>query len=179
MNRVVTDLLTFARPLEAELAPTNVKELVEHTLRLVEADAKGRGVEIHKNISDNLRDISVDANQMTQALLNLMLNGVQAMVNGGNLEVGAAFDGSGSQLHIWVEDDGAGIAAEHLDKIFDPFFTTKEKGTGLGLAIVHTIVENHRSEIKVESPAPGKNRGGRFTISIPTHHGKNHADKAE
>jgi two-component system sensor histidine kinase HydH len=167
MNMVVTDLLTFARPTDAELTPTDMKELLEHTLKLVEADAQGRGVEIHRNISEGLGDISVDANQVTQALLNLMLNGVQAMQEGGNLEVGAAFDGFGSQLHIWVEDDGPGIAADHMDKIFDPFFTTREKGTGLGLAIVHTIVENHRGEIKVESPAPEKNKGTRFTISIP------------
>ena len=167
MNRVVTDLLTFARPLEAELAPTDLQELLEHILRLVKADAQGRGVEFHKNISDDLPEIDLDANQMTQCLLNLTLNALQVLDTGGSIEVGATMAADYSRLLIWVEDDGSGIPAEDLDEIFDPFFTTREQGTGLGLAIVHTIVENHNGEIRVESPVPEKNKGTRFTISIP------------
>jgi two-component system sensor histidine kinase HydH len=179
INRVVTDLLTFARPMEAELAPTDLKELIGHTLRLVEADAQRREVVIHENISPTLGNVAVDPNQMTQALLNLMLNGVQAMSVGGNLEVGAALDDAGSRLHIWVEDDGPGVSSKHLAKIFDPFFTTREKGTGLGLAIIHTIVENHRGEVMVESPPPGKNRGSRFTLSIPVDYSEIHSVQAD
>jgi two-component system sensor histidine kinase HydH len=159
MNRVVTDLLTFARPVEAELAPTDLQELFEHILRLVKADAQGRGVD--------LPEIDLDANQMTQCLLNLTLNALQVLDAGGSIEVGATMAGADPRLLLWVEDDGSGIPAEDLDKIFDPFFTTREQGTGLGLAIVHTIVENHNGEIKVESPVPEKNKGARFTISIP------------
>lgn len=165
INRVVTDLLTFARPLETELAATDVKELVEHTVRLVEGDAHRRGVEVHKNISPDVSRIFLDANQMTQSLLNLLLNALQVLDDGGRIEVGVSM--VGSELHIWVEDDGSGIPPEHLNKIFDPFFTTREKGTGLGLAIVHTIVENHNGEIKVESPPPGKSMGSSFTLMIP------------
>ena len=167
MNRVVTDLLTFARPLEAELAPTDLQELFEHILRLVKADAQGRGVEIHQNISADLPEIDLDANQMTQCLLNLALNALQVSDAGGSIEVGATMAADYSRLLIWVEDDGSGIPAEDLDKIFDPFFTTREQGTGLGLAIVHTIVENHSGEIRVESPPPGKSKGSRFAIRIP------------
>ena len=98
---------------------------------------------------------------------------------GGNLEVGAALDDAGSRLHIWVEDDGPGISSKHLAKIFDPFFTTREKGTGLGLAIVHTIVENHRGEVMVESPPPGKNRGSRFTLSLPVDYSEIHSVQAD
>ncbi len=167
MNRVVTDLLTFARPLEAELAPTDLQELIEHILRLVKADAQGRGVEIHQNISAGLPEIDLDTNQMTQCLLNLTLNALQVLDAGGSIEVGATMAADYSRLLIWVEDDGSGVPAEDLDKIFDPFFTTREQGTGLGLAIVHTIVENHNGEIRVESPPPGKSKGSRFTIRIP------------
>ena len=167
MNKVVTDLLTFARPLKAELTSTDFQELLEHVLRLVQADAQRRGVEIHKNISEDLPGIDLDANQMTQCLLNLTLNALQVLDAGGNIEVGATMAADYSRLLIWVEDDGSGIPAEDLDKIFDPFFTTREQGTGLGLAIVHTIVENHNGEIRVESPVPEKNKGTRFTISIP------------
>jgi two-component system sensor histidine kinase HydH len=167
IDRVVNDLLTFARPSEAELAPADLRNLVEHTLRLVVADAQGRGVKIHQNIAADLPLVTLDVNQMTQALLNLVLNGIQALGGGGNLEVGAAVDRSDSKLRLWVEDDGPGVPPQEVDKIFDPFFTTREKGTGLGLAIVHTIVANHRGEVRVESPPPGKSMGSRFTIRIP------------
>lgn len=166
INAVVTDLLTFARPMEAELAPTDVTELVEHTIRLVQADAQSRNVSIQMNIS-NLSKIPLDAHQMTQAILNLLLNALQAIKNSGRIEVGAELNPSDSILKIWVEDEGPGIKTDQKEKIFDPFFTTREKGTGLGLAIVHKIVENHSGEINLESPPVGKNQGTRITLTIP------------
>jgi len=166
INRVVTDLLTFARPMEADLAPTDVTELVERTVRLVQVDARSRDIDIQTNLSD-LSKIPLDANQMTQAILNLLLNSLQAVESGGHIEVGVELDPSVSQLKIWVEDDGPGISPDQKEKIFDPFFTTREKGTGLGLAIVHKIVENHGGEIHLQSPPAGKVQGCRFTVSIP------------
>lgn len=166
INSVVTDLLTFARPMEAELIPTDLTELIEHAVRLVEEDALSLNIDIQTDIQD-LSKIPLDANQMTQAILNLLLNALQAVKNGGRIEVGAELNPSDSLLKIWVEDDGSGIAAEQKEKIFDPFFTTREKGTGLGLAIVHKIVENHSGEINLQSPLAGKTRGCRFTITIP------------
>lgn len=166
INRVVTDLLTFARPMEADLVPTDVTELVERTVRLVKADAQSRDVDIRMSLSD-LSKVPLDANQMTQALLNLLLNSLQAVDSGGHIEVGVELDPSVSRLKIWVEDDGPGISQDQKEKIFDPFFTTREKGTGLGLAIVHKIVENHNGEINLQSPPAGKARGCRFTIRIP------------
>ena len=166
INAVVTDLLTFARPMDAELAPTDISELIEHTVRLVDADARSRNINVQMNISD-LSKIPLDAKQMTQAILNLLLNALQAVKNGGRIEVGAELNPSDSLLKIWVEDDGSGISADQKGKIFDPFFTTREKGTGLGLAIVHKIVENHSGEINLKSPPTGKTLGCRFTIGIP------------
>jgi len=166
INRVVTDLLTFARPMEAQLAPADVTELVESTVRLVQADARSRDIGIQMNLSD-LSIIPLDPHQIKQAMLNLLLNSLQAVDSGGRIEVGAELDPSVSRLKLWVEDDGPGIAPDQKEKIFDPFFTTREKGTGLGLAIVHKIVENHNGEINFQSPAAGKSRGCRFTISIP------------
>ena len=166
INRVVTDLLTFARPMEADLAPTDVTELIERTVRLVQADARSRNIGIQMSLSD-LSIVPLDTNQMTQAILNLLLNSLQAVSSGGHIEVGAELDPSVSRLNLWVEDDGPGISREQNEKIFDPFFTTREKGTGLGLAIVQKIVENHNGEINLQSPPHGKARGCRFTISIP------------
>ena len=114
-----------------------------------------------------LPEVKLDANQMTQALLNLLLNSLQAVKRGGRIEVGAALNTQNSSLHLWIEDDGPGIAVDQIEKIFEPFFTTREKGTGLGLSIVHKIIENHNGEIRVQSPLGGKDDGSRFTIIIP------------
>jgi two-component system sensor histidine kinase HydH len=166
INRVVTDLLTFARPTTVKISPTDISELIEHSVRLVEADALSRDVNIQMKISDFTK-LPLDANQLTQALLNLLLNALQALPPKGNIEIGAELDASDSRLHLWVKDDGPGIPSTHIEKIFEPFYTTREKGTGLGLAIVHKIVENHNGEIRVNSPPQGMPRGCRFSIIIP------------
>jgi len=167
INSVVNDLLTFARPLEPELASTDLFELIEHTVRLLETDARSRNIKIRSKINPDLNSFLLDANQITQALLNLMLNALQEVDDGGTVEVGANINESGTRLHIWVEDDGPGIPNDKKKKIFDPFFTTRKKGTGLGLAIVHKIVENHSGELQVESPLPGTTGGSRFIITLP------------
>jgi two-component system sensor histidine kinase HydH len=166
INRVVTDLLTFARPMTVEKSPTDITELIEHSVRLVEADALSREVNIRMEISD-LTKLPLDTNQITQALLNLLLNALQALPPKGNIEIGAELDTSDSRLHLWVKDDGPGIPITRIEKIFEPFYTTREKGTGLGLAIVHKIVENHNGELSVISPPKGMPRGCCFTIIIP------------
>ncbi|MES0446425.1 MAG: ATP-binding protein [Desulfobacterales bacterium] len=166
INRVVTDLLTFARPMKAELSPTDVTDLIEHSVRLVQAEALSRSVKIQMNVS-NLTKLPLDQSQLSQALLNLLLNAMQAVDSEGHVEIGAVLNASESRLHLWVEDDGPGIARDKSERIFEPFFTTKEKGTGLGLAIVYKIVENHNGEIKVISPPAGTAQGCRFSIFIP------------
>jgi len=167
INRVVTDLLIIARPQEPDLAPTDLQELLDHTVGLLKADADQRGVEIRRAIPSELPEVVMDENQMTQALLNLVLNALQAVEAGGTIEVGASVDAPDSRLNLWVEDDGPGIPPEQISKIFEPFFTTRAKGTGLGLPIVQRIVTHHRGEIRVESPPKGRAGGSRFTISIP------------
>ncbi|TES90651.1 MAG: PAS domain-containing protein [Desulfobacteraceae bacterium] len=167
INRVVNDLLTFAQPMKPNREPTDISKIIKHTIRLMEVDARSRDVLIHRNISPDLDKLSIDGNQITQALINLILNALQELDTGGIIEVGAEVDHSGNQINIWVEDNGSGIAHENKGKIFDPFFTTREKGTGLGLAIVHKIAENHGGEIRVDSPLPSKNQGCRFTIILP------------
>ncbi|MDB4442386.1 ATP-binding protein [bacterium] len=166
INRVVTDLLTFATPTLAEPVPADVTEIVEHCVRLVQADADSRNITLRKNIFD-LSKVRLDTNQITQALLNLLLNAMQSVEPGSTIEIGAALKPSDERLEIWVEDDGAGIEHKELDKIFDPFYTTRAKGTGLGLPIVHKILENHQGEIRIESPPAGKKTGCRFTLSLP------------
>lgn len=167
INSVVTDLLTFARPMKAEFESTSVSELVEHTILLVSPDANSRNIEIRREIASDLPAVLVDANQIKQALLNLLFNALEASESGGQITAGAAVDKNGNNLEIWVEDKGMGIPPDQQNRIFDPFFTTRKKGTGLGLAIVHKIVENHHGEIFLESPPNGEEHGCRFTIMVP------------
>jgi two-component system sensor histidine kinase HydH len=167
INRVVTDLLTYARPMMIDRTPVNLPELVHHVLRLVSADAQSQNVTITSHLPDNLEGVWLDANQVTQALLNLLLNALQAVSDGGGIEVGAAKEESGRRVHLWVEDNGPGIPPEAQHKILDPFFTTRDKGTGLGLAIVHKIVENHQGEIRIHSPVTGKGTGTLISLFFP------------
>jgi len=167
INRVVTDLLSFANPKAAEIAPTDIGELVDHVVRLVEADARAKNVAMRRHISPKQETVPLDAYQMTQALLNLLLNALKFIESAGVIDIKAFADNDNDQFVFQLEDNGPGIPKENLNKIFDPFFTTRETGTGLGLAIVHKIVENHHGDIDVESPPPGKSTGCRMTIRIP------------
>ena len=166
INRVVEDLLTFARPQETQPAPVELCQLVDPLLRLIEGDARDGRVTVTRHLPPSLPMVVLDGGQMTQMLLNLCLNALQAMNDGGTLSVDAGTDNDGG-LTLRVTDNGPGIPPEFQPRIFDPFFTTREKGTGLGLAIVQKIVENHRGGIGVESPPPGKARGCRFSVVIP------------
>ncbi len=166
INNVVTDLLTFARPMKAEFKPTNIQELIDRSVFLIQADADKYNISICKNVPPELPEMNIDPDLMTQALLNLTLNAIQMMKNGGSLEIGCALEDDESSLLIWVQDDGPGIKSELINKIFNPFVTTRDKGTGLGLSIVRKIVEYHNGEINVESPVRQNEKGCRFTIEV-------------
>ena len=167
INRVVTDLLSFANPKAADVKRTDPNELVDHVIRLIEADARAKNTTIHRDMPPDLKELPLDPYQMTQALLNLLLNSLKFIESGGTINIKGFLEDNGSRFVFQVEDNGPGIPRENLPRIFDPFFTTRETGTGLGLAIVHQIVENHQGEIDVESPPLNKSRGCRFFIRIP------------
>ncbi|WP_051182921.1 ATP-binding protein [Desulfocurvibacter africanus] len=161
LNRVITELLEYTRPMEIKPAAVDVTDLVAHSLRLVREDARVSGVDVRYTPNGPL-PARLDPDRISQALLNLLLNAIQAMDTGGALDVGLAR--KGRHLTISVRDTGKGIAPEDVGRIFDPYFTTKPKGTGLGLAIVQKIVEAHGGEIAVESE-PGQ--GSTFTMMLP------------
>jgi len=167
INRVVTDLLILARPFRAELKPVDVIELINHAALLVRSDSMANNIQIRTDFGEGLDRASLDASQMTQALLNLLLNSIQALTAGGHIEVGARVDSQNTFLQLWVEDNGPGISQKNRENIFDPFFTTRESGTGIGLAIVNKIVQNHDGEIQIQSPVSGKEKGCRVLITIP------------
>jgi two-component system sensor histidine kinase HydH len=163
LNRVITELLEFSRPMELKRRATDLAGLVRHTLGTIEGQARGEGVTVQSNLPPELPAAYIDPDRMTQVLLNLFLNALAAMDKGGVLTVGAARQDDYT-LRVSVADTGTGIRKEDLGRVFDPYFTTKPSGTGLGLAIVHRIVEVHGGEIRLESE-PGK--GSTFTILLP------------
>ncbi|OQX64195.1 MAG: hypothetical protein B5M56_00445 [Desulfococcus sp. 4484_241] len=164
LNRAVTQLLEFSRPVSVELADVPVSELIEHSLRLVENDFKRKGIDYSVNIRSCRDKISTDRDRLNQILLNLYLNAVEAMDEGGRLAVTVLDGDDGKTVVIEVSDTGHGIREEHLDHIFDPYFTTRSTGTGLGLAIVYKLVETLGGKITVESAV---GRGTVFRIYIP------------
>ncbi len=164
LNRVVSELLEFARLTRLELKPSNINELLEHSARLVQQEAAAKKVQMQLNLTSDSLVADVDPDRLTQCFLNLYLNALQAMENGGQLAITSSSIRNRGTLAIDIKDTGAGISADDLTKIFDPYFTTKPKGTGLGLAIVHKIIEAHHGEVKVRS-VPGK--GTLFSIILP------------
>ncbi|MDL2267345.1 MAG: PAS domain S-box protein [Desulfovibrio sp.] len=165
LNRVVTELLDFARPSPLTLKPGDIREVIDRAMRLTVDDAGKKGVETTFTAPSELPAISMDFERLTQVFLNLFINAIQAMDQGGKLAVAAAVHGS--RIAVTVSDTGAGMAPDVLESIFTPYYTTKPAGTGLGLAIVLKILEEHGCEIKVES-APGQ--GTTFTLLFPETH---------
>ncbi len=161
LNAIVEQFIALARPLPLKPGPVAVGELLSELAALVEAEARQAGVTV-RLVVGGLPQLVADRDHVKQVLLNLMLNGVQAMSPGGTLTLEA--EGGRDGATITVGDTGPGIAPETLPRIFDPYFTTKPGGLGLGLTIARRIVEAHGGALTVES-APG--RGSRFRVRLP------------
>jgi signal transduction histidine kinase len=157
-NKVITDLLGFSRMGKPAAAPTNIAGIIEDALRYTPIP---QGVTLAKEIN-NLPMVMVDGEQIKQVVVNIVLNALQAMPEGGRLEIRAS--AKGKFVEVEFTDSGGGIPDEIKNKIFDPLFTTKAKGVGLGLSVCKTIMERHQGEIRVKSQV---GQGTTFTISLP------------
>jgi signal transduction histidine kinase len=160
MNRIIGDLLTFARPTALNRTAVNMRELIEACVSTV-LQAKVADARITTVIELGEGTASVDEVLMRQALGNLIQNAVEAMPEGGTLTVRSQRD---RELFIAIKDTGAGVPREQHRKIFLPFFTTKDKGVGMGLALAHKIVTAHGGRVEVESR---EDSGSTFTVVLP------------
>jgi len=164
LNRVVSRMLDFARPVKVSRKPVDLRAFLGDSLKLVERQAQAGGIALRLDCPESVGTVLLDPDRISQVLLNLYLNAVEAMAEGGRLTVSAGWSEDRRAVNISVADTGAGIEAAHLPQVFDPFFTTKGSGTGLGLAIAHNIIEAHGGEIRVAS-RPG--RGTCMSLELP------------
>ena len=163
LNKLTTEFLDFARPMQLELKPTSINSVVEKTLQLMSVHITDNNVVVMENLDNKAPEINADDKQLEQILKNIIINSLQAMPGGGviSLETGPTSSGG---AYLSVSDTGIGIAQDKLDRIFQPFFTTKTKGTGLGLSVVNKIIENHGGKIEVTSQV---GKGSTFKIILP------------
>jgi two-component system NtrC family sensor kinase len=174
LERLVKDLLNYAKPVPTNYLPTDINQLVDKVLSFF-ITQRGRKVDmtIEKKFSSPLPETMIDPSSMEQAFLNIILNAQNAMPRGGALRVSTsvsnqkerAQEDGHQEVQIIFEDTGIGIREENLQKIFNPFFSTRSDGTGLGLSITKNIVEQHGGKIEVESQI---NVGTKFVIKLPT-----------
>jgi PAS domain S-box-containing protein len=171
-TRIIRNLLTFARQSEPSMSPVEINKVIDAALPLVENQINLENITLMKNLDTELPLVQADFDKIQQVLINIMLNAIQAMPEGGTLTIASSTaravrirDSYKNAVRIDITDTGLGIPQEDLKKLFTPFFTTKEKGmgVGLGLSVVHGIIGKHKGKIDVES-APGK--GTTFTIFL-------------
>jgi two-component system, NtrC family, sensor kinase len=163
-REVIKKLLIFARQVPTHKAPCNLNNLVREGLLFLESRCEREGISLVRRLDDGIPEITVDSAQLHQVLVNLVVNAIQAMPQGGTLSIRTL--ASGSQVLLVVEDTGIGMSDAVMKQLFIPFFTTKGigQGTGLGLSVVHGIVTSHGGTIRVDSQ---KGKGSRFVVSLP------------
>lgn len=165
---IVERVLGFYRPSrgygQAEAKATNINALIDETLILAGKQLEHARVLVHRQLYDTLPLVTIYEDQLKQVFLNLILNALQAMSNGGELKVSTELASNGSEVAITFSDTGTGITEQDLPQLFEPFFTTRTNGTGLGLAITYTLVDRHGGRILVKSEV---NRGSSFTVILP------------
>ena len=175
INDLIQELLTFSKPSEPKFESIDPNQLIQNLIKLLSSQITKNHIEINLNLTKTSSIIQADPSQLKQALLNIILNAIDAMPTGGILTINTSTpplsykEGKGelkqSQYIITISDTGHGINPKDLPHIFEPFFTKKEKGTGLGLAITQGIIEKHGGKIKVESKV---NKGTLFIVTMET-----------
>ena len=163
---LVKNLLTFSRTTPINLQPTNLNQVIDRALRLIQHQLDLGAIQVQRDLDTELPLVICDGAQIEQVLLALMMNALDAMPQGGNLWVTTTLSREDNVVRVVVRDDGCGIPPEILPRLFEPFLTTKEtgRGVGLGLAISRSILERHNGDIEVQSEI---GRGTTFTVTLP------------
>ncbi len=164
LNNIVVEFLDFARPQKVNLQAVDINQSVKQVLQFVKTDLATKGIELISELHPGIGKITIDPEQVYRALLNIIVNGIQAMPDGGRLIVQTSIVRKDGSIVISITDTGVGMSEETAAKVFKPFFTDKHKGTGLGLAITKNIIDQHHGSIAVVSR---EGKGTTFTITLP------------
>ncbi len=165
LERILDEMLDFAKPVKLNVGFVSVNAILDSCLEIMEARIKEKGVKVRKRYARKMSETWADPEKMEQAIINVLLNAVEAVPEGGHLEVTTKqLKADGQALRVEISDDGPGIAPEDLPFIFNPFFSNKKKGTGLGLFNVKKIIEAHGGKEKVELRWP---KGTRVIFTLP------------
>jgi signal transduction histidine kinase len=162
VNGIIEQFLTLSRPFQLNLKESSLQDLLKHLVTLFQEEASSLGITLQAEIPSDLPLIRMDPERLTQALINIMKNGMQAMGKGGLLRVEAR--SLKDRLEVTISDLGSGIPPEQMEKIFNYYYTTKDKGVGLGLPIAHRIIEAHEGQMKIESRV---GMGTKVTVTLP------------
>jgi len=175
IENIVDQLLNFAKSSTLEYNKLNVNSIIDNLLDLIQYEAYKYNINISKQFEVDIPLIMADQEQLKQVFMNIILNAIQAMPNGGNLDIWTdsnVIKGT-EYVSIIVKDTGVGISEEFMGKVFEPFNTTKPNGTGLGLTIVHRIIKDHNGKIEINSEL---NKGTTVTVYIPVIKSANNED---
>jgi signal transduction histidine kinase len=164
LMNLVSSILEFARPPQREMRATNLNDVVERVLALAGKYLQHRRVAVKRAFAPDLPSVVVAPDELEQVFINLVLNAVDAMPEGGTLRV-ASWQSEDDRLAVAFSDTGHGIAPDDIERVFEPFFSTREDGTGLGLTVSHNVIERHGGEIVVESTL---DQGTTFTVWLPS-----------
>ncbi|HRT26748.1 MAG TPA: ATP-binding protein, partial [Syntrophales bacterium] len=166
LEKIVSDILLFAKPMEPDMRPGDVNSFIDSSLLMAEKEILEKKIEVRADYDSDIPQANYDPGMLRQALLNLYLNAIDAMDEGGVLTISTRFvrKGDGEWVLIEIEDNGSGIDEEDIPHLFNPFFTRKKYGTGLGLAQVKKIIDLHRGTIEIVSV---KGRGTKVSVALP------------
>jgi signal transduction histidine kinase len=164
LNNIVGNLLSLARPSDSNPEEIDIRRQIERCTNFIETKARSQNIKLQTDFEKNLPKLRFDPAELRQVLLNVMMNGLHAMPEGGLLLIKACCIAGSERMLIQIEDEGPGIPADQRQKVFEPFFTTKAGGTGLGLAICNSIVKRYNGEIWIEQAKGG---GTQVRISLP------------
>jgi two-component system sensor histidine kinase HydH len=173
LNSVVTDFLDFARPTTPNYSECRVDTVLNRNLKFLEVELERRDINVEVRFAENGRPVVADGDLLYRAFLNIFVNAMEALDDGGTIRVVTRYrDHLEDTLEVIIADTGSGISRNDLGKIFDPFFTTRKTGTGLGLAIVRNIIESHGGTVHIKSPPPEEHaqlesKGTAIIISLP------------
>jgi signal transduction histidine kinase/DNA-binding response OmpR family regulator len=163
---IVQRMLDFYRPSRGGVMPTEVNDILENVLALAQKRLQHGDIRVHTDLKSDLPQIPMVSDQISQVVLNIVINAIDAMPSGGELWLETGLSEDGEWVLVSFRDTGPGMSADQMANLFEPFYTTKSDGTGLGLAISYGIIERHGGEIEVSNP-PGK--GAMFVVRLPVH----------